>query len=454
MSDGIDLAKFKSKARLRGRYEKQLQRLVGQQIATDCIEKAVEGTISNLAAAAAVSLVVYGEPQSGKTEMMICLTAKLLDQGHSIIIHLMNDSVDLLAQNLKRFKAAGLAPAPRSLSELLQSSDTKHPQELVVFCKKNPHDLVNLTNRLKGKKKLVVIDDEADYATPNSRINQGDRTTINKLVGKLIGDDGYYIGVTATPARLDLNTTFRNDTEKWVDFPPHAKYTGQDIFFPTDREQKLSYRLAFLKQAGSVEEAREALVRFLVTSAYLNSYDNKPKEENYTMLVHTSGKKEDHEADRDMIEDSVHALIDSEGKGFNVLVEQVYRAAEKLYPDADPNVLTGYVVENASRASLVVLNSKRDRKALGDNATEPTSPFTIIVGGNIVSRGVTFPNLLALFFTRNVKHRLQQDTYIQRARMFGARGKYLKHFELTIPAQLYADWHSCFVFHRLRAHLL
>lgn len=33
--------------------------------------------------------------------------------------------------------------------------------------------------------------------------------------------------------------------------------------------------------------------------------------------------------------------------------------------------------------------------------------------------------------------------------MFGARGKYLKHFELTIPDQLYADWHRCFVFHRL-----
>src|SRR5262249_17985064 len=43
----------------------------------------------------------------------------------------------------------------------------------------------------------------------------------------------------------------------------------------------------------------------------------------------------------------------------------------------------------------------------------------------------------------------QQDTYIQRARMFGSRGKYLPHFELTIPDQLYVDWHRCFVFHRL-----
>jgi hypothetical protein len=54
-----------------------------------------------------------------------------------------------------------------------------------------------------------------------------------------------------------------------------------------------------------------------------------------------------------------------------------------------------------------------------------------------------------MFFTRDVKTKLQQDTYIQRARMFGARGNYLRHFELTIPQQLYADWHRCFVFHRL-----
>ena len=33
--------------------------------------------------------------------------------------------------------------------------------------------------------------------------------------------------------------------------------------------------------------------------------------------------------------------------------------------------------------------------------------------------------------------------------MFGARNEYLKHFELTIPDQLYSDWHRCFIFHRL-----
>jgi hypothetical protein len=54
-----------------------------------------------------------------------------------------------------------------------------------------------------------------------------------------------------------------------------------------------------------------------------------------------------------------------------------------------------------------------------------------------------------MFFTRDTKHKIQQDTYIQRARMFGNRGPYLRFFELCIPESLYSDWHKCFVFHRL-----
>jgi hypothetical protein len=446
MADGIDIAKFKTKAKLKDRYAKQLLRLQAEGLATDSIELAVSTTVQNVAKAGASSLVIYGDPQSGKTEMMICLTARLLDEGHATIVHLMNDSVDLLTQNLKRFKASGLAPAPRGLSELLQSSENQSPQELVVFCKKNPRDLENLIGRLKNHGKIVVIDDEADYATPNAKINQGTKTKINELVGKLIGENGHYVGVTATPARLNLNNTLENDTAKWVRFKSHSKYTGQDVFFPLNK--KVSYRRTLLTQGASSAEARAALVRFLVTVAYLNSHVNG-KEQNYTMLVHTSGKRQDHETDRVMIEQSVQALINTEGDDFGALVTQVHQAAKDLYPDADADLLTEYVISNASRSDLRVLNSDRDRKALGDNATEPSSPFTIIIGGNIISRGVTFPNLLSMFFTRNVKSKLQQDTYIQRARMFGARGQYLKYFELTIPAQLYTDWHRCFIFHKL-----
>jgi hypothetical protein len=112
------------------------------------------------------------------------------------------------------------------------------------------------------------------------------------------------------------------------------------------------------------------------------------------MLVHTSGKRSDHEVDRVIIEKCVQALVDTDSSDFGTLISQTHEVAKTLYPDADADILTEYVVVNASRANLIVLNSERDRNAVGESATEPSSPFTIIIGGNIVSRGVTFPNLL------------------------------------------------------------
>ncbi|MCP3417924.1 DNA helicase [Bradyrhizobium brasilense] len=443
----LNVDQLKGKSKLKGRYAKQLARLQAKGIKTDCIEKAVEGAVANLKTAKKSSLIIYGDPQSGKTEMMICLTAKLLDDGHKTIVHLMNDSVDLLSQNLKRFKGSGLAPAAQNSSEVLNTSKNLKTQESVIFCKKNGKDLEKLIARLENIPSVVVIDDEADYASPNGKINRGKKTRINNLVGELIGKNGFYAGVTATPARLDLNNTFQNDAEKWVKFPAHSKYTGQDTFFPLDLK-KIGYRLKLLNQGGNPKDAEQALIRFLVTAAYLNLIVNKD-EQNYSLLVHTSGNKTDHESDKKTIEGLVHSLSDSSDKAFGHLVTEVHKSAQALYPAADADKMAEYVVENISRASIVVLNSERDRVAAGDAATEPTSPFTIIIGGNIVSRGVTFPNLLAMYFTRDVASKLQQDTYIQRARMFGARGEYLPHFELTIPKQLYADWHKCFVFHKL-----
>lgn len=380
--------------------------------------------------------------------MMICLTAKLLDAGHRTIVHLMNDSVDLLMQNLDRFKLAGLAPAPRNASDLA-NSPLVPGHNTVLFCKKNAKDLAKLIQQLQKSSPVVVIDDEADYATPNAKINAKEKTRINALVSELLGTDGNYIGVTATPARLNLNNTFDNKPETWVHFPSHDAYTGQDDFFPLDGLP--SYRQTLLSGPGTAADAQNALARFLVTVAFLNTKAsaNGNPEENYTFLVHTSGKTDDHKADRKSIETAMTALVSGTGTTFTKFLTVIYEQAVELYPTADANALATYIVANASRSSFVVLNSKRDRASAGDKPTVPTCPFTVIIGGNIVSRGVTFPNLLSMFFTRDVKAKLQQDTYIQRARMFGARGRYLKHFELTIPEHLYQDWHRCFIFHRL-----
>jgi hypothetical protein len=265
-----------------------------------------------------------------------------------------------------------------------------------------------------------------------------------------LGSSGDYIGVTATPARLDLNNTFDNDSSLWVNFPPHRLYTGQDIFFPIERAApEKSYRLTLLPlNYDAPHYARTAFFGFLVSVAHLNTRPGE-LEQNYSFLIHTSGKRVDHKADWSVFDQTVATLIDRKGKQFDRHIKEIWETAAKRYGEERADSLTAYVLDNISRYAIFILNSDRDFIQNGLSATNPSALFTLIIGGNIVSRGVTFENLLAMFFTRDVKHRLQQDTYIQRARMFGSRGKYLPHFELTIPGQLYTDWHRCFVFHRL-----
>ncbi|MCC6413614.1 MAG: hypothetical protein IT270_18300 [Saprospiraceae bacterium] len=48
------------------------------------------------------------------------------------------------------------------------------------------------------------------------------------------------------------------------------------------------------------------------------------------------------------------------------------------------------------------------------------SPLNIFIGGQILDRGITIQNLIGFFYGRNPK-RMQQDTVMQHARIFGAR---------------------------------
>lgn len=441
----IDVTKLRAIATQRDRYRAQLDRLkkLGKQ--TSCIEAAVSSAGETLKARTN-SFVIYGEPQSGKTEMMIRLTAKLLDEGHRVIIHLLNDSVQLLQQNLDRFQRSNLSPAARNFSDVIDPDYSLSAGFHVIFCKKNASDLAKLNQKLEKVRGKVVIDDEADFATPNALINKGDVTRINALIKQLISHDGIYIGVTATPARLDLNNTFDNDNEKWVNFPPHEAYTGQDVFFPLDTEANFS--LQTLPDADdSPKYLREAIFRFLVRVAALNL--STGVDDNFSMLIHTSGKKLDHKSDKKPIDDVMNALSDVHSKKFETYTHELDKIATKLYGAEQTGRILGYIVRNCDQTTTIIMNSERDKNVDFKSATSPAAMFTFIIGGNIVSRGVTFDNLLSMFFTRDSKHKIQQDTYIQRARMFGARKKHLSHFELTIPEQLYLDWQRCFVFHKL-----
>jgi hypothetical protein len=431
-----------------GHYESYLKKLskLGWDISP--IRETVSAAIDKIKAKTK-SFVIYGEPQCGKTGMMVGLTSKLIDEGNGLIIILLNDSVKLLRQNLKRFVESSIKPTPRVATEVFETGfiDKRN----ILFCKKNIRDLSKLLELTKNQKK-IIIDDEADYATPNAKINKSTRTAINNAIHKMINGDTVYIGVTATPARLDLNNTFDTENENWVYFKPHHDYVGKNEFFLNTDGGYQRYNIT----TNEKKDLEKAVIAFIVNATYLNCLHILTGEkgpENYGLLIHTSGKIIDHKTDANIVRSVVSALTSPGDKNYTRMIKEASKyidKREKIKEFGQDNIIN-LITQDISSHKIVVMNSDYDTR---DESTTPEATYTFFIGGNVVSRGVTFDNLLGMYFTRSAKHNIQQDTYIQRARMFGSRKNYLEYFQLWISEDLFNDWQRCFVYHYISLETL
>jgi len=444
------------------RFEKRINYLkYEKQLETTQIENGIK-QVSDVLSSGGKSFVIYGEPQSGKTEMMIALTCKLLDDGYKTIFVVMNDNTELENQNFNRFRTApelNTSPLRDAQLQSMEVDDLKSDKIRVIFCRKNKNNLEKLIENcryIKGER--VLIDDEADYATPNAKINKDEITTINNLVGKLsdVESEGIYIGVTATPGRLDLNNTYLNNSKDWVFLESYPEYKGRAFFFPitADDISRSDYILTKLPDEGDQPALlRTAIYRFLIRVAILNLSKEHNYGNNFSMLIHTAGQTNDHIEDEKSVNKVLRTFNIEDGVDSNKkkAIESLHGEAEKILKDLDEDISAAEVVEfvldNISHNEVLIINHKKDKQNV-IRSCDPESKFVFAIGGNIVSRGLTFNNLLSFFFSRNVKNKLQQNTYIQRARMFGNR-PYSKFFELMVPETLFQNWADTFAHHEL-----
>jgi DNA replication protein DnaC len=142
----FDLNELKKETTDNTRYERRIAKLVADGKEVDRIKGVVDSAVTNVTSGQK-SFVIYGEPQSGKTEMMIALTAKLLDIGSKVVIVLLNDSVQLLGQNLERFQRSGLSPSPKKFSELLPPEIMIGEHQWVIFCKTSKRKVGSTSSR-------------------------------------------------------------------------------------------------------------------------------------------------------------------------------------------------------------------------------------------------------------------------------------------------------------------
>lgn len=128
----------------------------------------------------------------------------------------------------------------------------------------------------------------------------------------------------------------------------------------------------------------------------------------------------------------IEALQEAIAHSQPIFNELVHEAIEDLsrsvtaggLPMPDRDTLVAEVRDFFKKGAVATekVNSDNDvQKLLDDNAElKLRTPCNIFIGGQILDRGITVPNLIGFYYGRSPK-RMQQDTVLQHARMYGAR---------------------------------
>lgn len=423
--------------------------------------------------------LLFGRVQSGKTVSMILTTALCLDNGFRVVVVLTTDNVALVRQTAARFKDldgprvfAAIKDSGPSYEWEGQEEDLRESiasEGLVLVCSKNGFRLPEVISFLQSinaaEYPVLVLDDEADAATPDTTIaaRTGGATNapphaskINRLV---TGNDrpgevglslteqlphSLYIQVTATPYVLLLQTQsaeLRPTTTFLLE--PGEGYCGGEVFFGDINEDPAGEQPKTIVLVGANEGATmrrgapaglaKSINFFMLSACALSvARGGKWPREGFKHLSHTSHLTTDHEIVAGYITDHLNVLRKKIRSGNGTLrsfFEEAYAELQRSLDDAPSLDDLLKLVRSASRNVEVV----RINSMSGDAEYSPRLNF--LVGGNILGRGLTIGDLLVTYYVREAKTS-QMDTVWQHARMFGYRQSYLPYIRIYLPFRL------------------
>lgn len=423
--------------------------------------------------------LVVGYVQSGKTANMTGVIAKAVDAGYNLIVVLGGLTNKLRAQTQTRIEN-DVVERHRDHWTLYTTSEDQgdfimpYNQRLIspgreaqlIVMKKETSRLAQLLKtiqktppNIRRRFHALIIDDECDQASVNTQTNRFEsmsRTnqSIRELLAALPAVS--YVGYTATPfANVFINPNV--DPNKLDDLYPSDFITslpkpegyfgirevfgdfdadaddqnadGLNIFrnVPADEIRKLlpaSESNADAFRPEITESLEDALLWFILSCA--ERLRRGQENSHMTMLVHTSSRVIQHaamaEAVGEWLEDNADDLRLGEGTAWD-RAHQVWEREIGLVDTVEasipisPDALLNEIDEVLKRLELVVENNPSDTRL--DYSSEPK--IYVVVGGTILSRGLTLEGLSVSFFLRNST---QYDSLLQMGRWFGFRSGY------------------------------
>lgn len=359
--------------------------------------------------------LLFGNVQSGKTGQMFGIMCKAADLGFPVFVLLTTDNVVLQQQTLDRVKSdlEGFCVCGENDARLFMENSLIQPA--IIVLKKNVRilklwsNILNSTGFMRGNP-LFVIDDEADAASLNTLVNRDRQSSINKYLDviKNGASSSLYLQVTGTPQAIFLQTIASGWHPYFTYyFQPGDAYLGGDFFFPsTGKPECISY-LKVLKNP-----MREVIVRHIAVSAQILASGGKVS----NCLFHPSVRVAAHKTCVDEIYKELTWCTENIDGDFVFALQEHYN---KLAPQKAEKKSFEEVLQQAKEllkettVKVLMMNGKSDV-----DSDEYSEGCNFVVGGNTLGRGVTFPGLQTIYYTRTSK-KPQADTMWQHSRMFG-----------------------------------
>jgi hypothetical protein len=369
--------------------------------------------------------LLLGNVQSGKTGQMFGIIAGAANAGFDIFVLLTTDITSLQEQTLTRAMDAFLAGFEVcGENDFLRFQQNRMRRPIIIVLKKNSRVLDTWKNNLASSgflegKSIFIIDDEGDAASLNTQVNKDQISTINRhlLAMRELASGSIYLQVTGTPQAILLQAEDSNFKPSFVYyFPPGKSYLGGDFFYTTPKSfavvETPDDELDILQNSNGLSEGLEkALLTFLVTAVH-SFEDTSAKVCNF--LVHPSVKIYDHQSIHQKVVRYLKELEEklSDSKILEKL-QNVWQNLQQTKPQLLPlDIILELIPRYLEQTNALVMNS-----ASSDDIAV-SKGINIIVGGNSLGRGFTFPALQTVYYCRSAKQP-QADTFWQHCRMFG-----------------------------------
>jgi hypothetical protein len=444
--------------------------------------------------------MVVGHVQSGKTGNYSALVCKAADAEYKFIVIIAGGINNLRSQTQERLNESFIGQTkgiqvgsgkgntnkksmPLSLTTIERDFNKQDADRLaqginfdnisvpiLLVIKKNTKTLENVIDWLEKQYKnkvsnhaMLVIDDESDYASINTK-EEEDPTAINKKLRKLLSlfQKSSYVAYTATPyANIFIDHKAENEDLGRDLFPkdfiyalkaPTNYFGAKKIFLDSDNyhlvpindynshvppNHKMDFNLTSLPP--SMHEAMRLFI-LNIGIRHLRGYGNKHN----SMLIHATRFTDTHSHLARLVSSYLKKLK-SEVISFGNLSDALLQSKtirnlketfEKRHKNIEFNwetilqklteIIEGIIVREVHQKTSIPLEYRNDQ------ATN-----VIVIGGTSVSRGYTLEGLNVSYFLRNT---VFYDTLMQMGRWFGYRPGYEDLCRIYMPEERIDDF--------------